>query len=131
MIDIQEKPGMLVVRMRSVVPPDEAAALCAHGSEYLDEHAEVDAVLLDIRGCKPIGTPACDCLREFFASARRHGIHRFYRIGNDNLCAVQMRALERDAAISEEVRVVEDEDAIGAADLPGVAPEKNAPPHSH
>jgi hypothetical protein len=94
--------------MRNRVQLNEVQDAQVWGHRWLEENA-VRAVVIDIRGCKPIDPDTFEALKCLFDEARDHGVNRFVRIGDGTLCAVQMHALERAAHVSERTLIFLDD----------------------
>ena len=108
---LKQEPGVLYVGMRSVVEHNEIHNVCSEGQRYLASH-EVEAMVLDIRGCKPIDSASFEELKDFFVEARKRGVRRFARIGAGTLCAMQIRAMEEAADVRAETEVNFDESTL-------------------
>jgi hypothetical protein len=93
--------------MRNVVRAEELADAGLAEHHCLDQ--SVNALVVDIRGCKPIDPESFSLLKSFLEDARDLGVDRFVRIGDGTLCAVQMDALERAAHISDRTLVFLDD----------------------
>lgn len=100
MVSLKADAGVLRVSMRNVVCLNEVNDARTWGHRWLAANP-VRAMVIDIRGCKPIDPDTFDALKGLFDEARDHGVQRFVRIGDGTLCAVQMNALERAAQVSD------------------------------
>lgn len=104
MISLHTDTGVMRMNLRSVVEPGEMKDAHDLGLRCLDEEA-VEALVIDIRGCKPIGPECLADLKDLYGEARERGVSRFVRIGDGTLCAMQMHALERETRVSEHTEV--------------------------
>lgn len=111
MVLVRQQSGVLHMSLRNVVYRDEAHDAKQIGQRCLIEHT-VRAMVVDIRGCKPIDAETFSVLKDFFQEAREHGVKRFVRIGDGTLCAVQMHALERAAEISDKTLIFLDDSKL-------------------
>lgn len=107
MVTLRSDGSVVHLSMRNVVHADELAG--AGVGENTCFTKTVHALVVDIRGCKPIDTESFSRLQSFLEEARDTGVARFVRIGDGTLCAVQMDALERAAHISDRTLVFLDD----------------------
>ena len=105
MVSLKADGGVVHLSLRSVVDVAELtdAGIGVATDACFDR--PVRALVVDIRGCKPIDPDSFILLKSFLEQARDTGVARFVRIGDGTLCAVQMDALERAAHISERTLV--------------------------
>lgn len=96
------------MNLRSVVDLGEMLDARDLGLRCLDEET-VEALVIDIRGCKPIGPECLETLKVLYGEARERGVSRFVRIGDGTLCAVQLHALERETCVAERTEVYRSE----------------------
>lgn len=104
MISLQTDTGVIRMNLRSVVEPGEMKDARDLGLRCLCEEP-VEALVIDIRGCKPIGPECLANLKDLYGEALERGVSRFVRIGDGTLCAMQMHALERETCIAERTEV--------------------------
>jgi hypothetical protein len=110
MVVVREEPGVLYVGMRDIVEREDIRKLRNEGQRYLTSSC-VDAIVVDIRGCKPVDRQSCAMLRSLLVAAKAGGVGRFYRIGDGTLFALQMLAVEQEAELHG-VMVLSDEDKL-------------------
>jgi hypothetical protein len=113
MMYLKQRPGVLYVGMRSVLERSEVRSACSVGQRYLESH-RVEAMVLDIRGCKPIDSESIEDLKALLVEARNKGVRRFSRVGEGTLCAVQMEALAQAVDVHTEPESLVDESSLAA-----------------
>lgn len=104
MISLHTETGVLRLRLESVIAPAEMRDARRIGLRCLCEE-RVEALVIDIRGCKPVDSESLADLQDLYERARACGVERFVRIGDGTLFARQMHALETAAAVSEQTVV--------------------------
>ena len=108
MVAVKRTPGTLFIRMCKIVALDEIENVRTDAARYLMEEG-VQALVVDIRGCKPIDSTSCEVLKGLLVEARERGVNRFVRVGDGTLLALQVNALEQMAQVADRTRIVANE----------------------
>ena len=116
MVVVREEAGRgFYIGLHYIVDSEEVETVNAEAGRYFSEHS-AEALVLDIRGCKPIDAACCEGVRRLLEMARDHGTGRFFRVGDGTLCAVQMTAVARAADVDRITQIVADGVDIGCPD---------------